>query len=222
MTPVLLNPSRFATGGGGGGTLALTAGTAQNSSGASPWTITLPAGAAAGNLVVIVAGARWNFTGIPTGWTVADANDGSFFNGRTIWKILSSADVSAGSISISLGGSSLEACTVLLITGASSTPTVAVRSTQRWGGGGSALLAAQPSNSFSAASGSLMLYAGVNDSTTAMTISRGTQAGSANISTLIVAHANSEVLAAALTSVTATFNSGASTSAYYVVLEITP
>lgn len=208
--------------GGGGGTLAVPAATAQNPNGANPFTITFPTGAAAGNLVVITVGARWNYTSLPSGWTVADANDGSFFNGRTIWKVLTSGDVATGSIAISLGGSAPEACTALLITGTTSTPTVAVRSTQRWGGGGSALLAAQPSNSFSAASGSLMVYAGINDSSTAMTISRGTQAGSANTTTLIIAHANSEVLAAPLSSTTVTFTSGASTSAYYVVLEITP
>lgn len=206
---------------GGGGSPAVAAGSATNAFGPNPFVVNLPPGSAVGNLVVITAGARFDFTSTPAGWTVADANDGSFFRGRVVWKILTSGDVAAGSVSFSLGGGNAEGATAILITGTTSTPTVAVRSTQRWGGGGSALLAAQPSNSFSAATGSLMLYSGINDSSTPMTISRGTQAGSADNATLLISHVNSEVLVAPLTATTVTFNSGASTSAYYVVLEIT-
>lgn len=183
------------------------------------------AGAAAGDLVLVISAARWNYTTLPTGWTTVNNNSGSFFNGVALSKVVTSADVTAGSVTLSLGGSSLVGAMAIRVTGAGASPTINLKWSDRWGGGGSGLPGTRTSAGFSAAAGSLMIYAGFVDipsGTQSLSISRGTQIGSIDQTTNFEQHANSEVLASALPSgSTVNFVSTATnTSAYYIVLEI--
>jgi hypothetical protein len=69
----------------------------------SSTSFTLPAGSQAGDLCVISAGHGWN-VGTPTGWLSLSNLVGSNFNGATLQKILSPADITAGAVTITFGG----------------------------------------------------------------------------------------------------------------------
>jgi len=65
--------------------------------------VTFPAGAVAGGLCLISAGHDYNL-GLPTGWTSLFNSTGSTWNGLVCYKILSSGDISTGSVTIAAGG----------------------------------------------------------------------------------------------------------------------
>lgn len=95
------------------GSVAVRGSNIASSSG-NPLSLNLPAAAAAGDLMVLFTGGGWQPSGDPTGWTRLDYAAGSNWNGATWLKILDSADITAGSVSISYAGSfnAVRACIV--------------------------------------------------------------------------------------------------------------
>jgi hypothetical protein len=91
-------------GGGGttGGTPSVRAANIQSSSSGS-YTVTWPAGTVAGDVVIIFADHAWSLNN-PAGWTVFDNEVGSSANGMVIGKVMTAADISAGSVTITTGG----------------------------------------------------------------------------------------------------------------------
>lgn len=67
-------------------------------------TLTLPTGSVAGDRMVVCAGHGYGVT-TPVGWTSLDNSAGSNFNGAVFTKILSGADIIAGNVVITFGGS---------------------------------------------------------------------------------------------------------------------
>lgn len=90
-----------ASGGGGGGcpggTPTVRTSNVQSSSAAS-YTVSFGAGAAAGDVYLIFFGGGFQVTTPPTGWAILAAGTGSNFNGTILGKVLSSGDVSTGSV----------------------------------------------------------------------------------------------------------------------------
>jgi hypothetical protein len=71
---------------------------------ASSFAVSFPSGAAADDLCVIAWGGGFSMT-TPTGWTCADFQAGTNWNGGVFIKRLTSGDVSTGSVTISAAGS---------------------------------------------------------------------------------------------------------------------
>jgi hypothetical protein len=104
-----LGPSIFTLDLGGGsstgsGSVAVRGHAIASSSGSS-LSLTLPAGSAAGDCVILFTGHGFAPSGNPTGFTQLDYQAGTNWNGGTWIKLLDSADITAGSVSISYGGS---------------------------------------------------------------------------------------------------------------------
>ena len=74
------------------------------SGGNSSYTVNWPSGTAAGDLVVIFGGHGYTVN-VPSGWTTLGQLSGSNFNGAYFSKILSPADITAGSVTVTTGGS---------------------------------------------------------------------------------------------------------------------
>lgn len=66
-------------------------------------TVSWPSGTVSGDLAVIFIQSAYNIT-TPSGWTANDNHSGGTVNGVVISKILTSADISTGSVAISLAG----------------------------------------------------------------------------------------------------------------------
>ncbi len=68
-------------------------------------TVTLPAGAAVGDLCYFFVGAAFNYTVFPTGWTNITFNTGATWNHATFYKVLVSGDISLGTVGATAAGS---------------------------------------------------------------------------------------------------------------------
>lgn len=79
-------------------------GHAMTSGTGNPKSLTLPAGSAAGDLMFLFNGDGWAANSTPSGWQVVEQRAGTNWNGITYMKILTAADITAGSVSISFGG----------------------------------------------------------------------------------------------------------------------
>jgi hypothetical protein len=79
-------------------------GTAIQAAIASSYTLTLPAGTSAGDRAVIVFGHGFDPVA-PGGWTTLDINSGNAWNGAVFTKLLSSGDISTGSVTVTASGS---------------------------------------------------------------------------------------------------------------------
>jgi hypothetical protein len=73
------------------------------SSSASSYTISWPAGTVAGDYVLIFGGHGWNPNN-PSGWTVLNNSTGTNWNGTTLGKIMTAADITAGSLTLTWSG----------------------------------------------------------------------------------------------------------------------
>ncbi len=92
-------------GAGGGGIVAPTIrGSGIQSSSNSSYTVSWPAGTAAGDLAVIFTGHGFAGNAV-TGWTTLDFVTGADWNGLTIYRVLNATDISAGNVTVTFGGS---------------------------------------------------------------------------------------------------------------------
>lgn len=98
------NPTWASGGGGGGGVPPTVRGSGIQASSAASYTVSWPAGTLAGDLALIFIGAGFQISGAPTGWALLDQKTGANWNGSTLFKILTSADITAGNVVVSMSG----------------------------------------------------------------------------------------------------------------------
>lgn len=67
-------------------------------------TVTFPSGSQTGDTCVLVFGSGYNISSPPAGWTLVQGGS-SFYYGAFLYKNLTSGDISAGSVSVSMAGS---------------------------------------------------------------------------------------------------------------------
>lgn len=91
-------------GGGGGGTAPTIRGSGIQASSAASYVVPWPTGTVAGDLAIIHIGGGFGISATPTGWTLLDNQQGSNWNGAMFGKVLSSADITAGSVTITNAG----------------------------------------------------------------------------------------------------------------------
>lgn len=97
----IISAARRRSGGGGGATVRSSGTT---SSGTSSVTVTFPAGTVAGDLCAISLSGTFS-PNIPSGWFCLQQRSGSSVNGMVISKLLSSGDISTGSVTVTFAGS---------------------------------------------------------------------------------------------------------------------
>lgn len=91
---------------GGGGVLPTIRGSAiQTASSGSTLTINFPTGSVSGDLAVIFVGGSWQMASTPANWQLLDQQIGSYWNGSVIAKLLTAADITAGSVNITMASS---------------------------------------------------------------------------------------------------------------------
>lgn len=124
MSPVLVNPFRFGGGGGGGGgTLTYRGATTVTIDSGTTVTCALPAGTVAGDVALFYAEHGYGISTAPSGWSSLAAN--TLYGDAWLWKkTLTSADITAGSVSAVFGGSWWGAG-VLVTVGGAATATLA-------------------------------------------------------------------------------------------------
>jgi len=90
------------SGGGGGGTPVVRASKISSSSSAS-YTITWPTGTLAGDTVLFFGGHGFGIN-LPAGWVQLSNLTGANFNGAVFSRVLSSADITTGSVTVTTAG----------------------------------------------------------------------------------------------------------------------
>src|SRR5690348_8305998 len=73
------------------------------SSSASSYTVSFPAGTLAGDLAVLFAGHAWTVN-TPSGWTAQNALPAANFGGAVFSRVLTSGDISTGSVTVTTTG----------------------------------------------------------------------------------------------------------------------
>jgi hypothetical protein len=101
---------------GGGGTMPTVRAANIQSSSASSFTVTWPTGTVAGDVVFIFGEQGWGFNN-PTGWTVLDNQVGSYVSGFVVAKVMTSADITAGSVTLTTGGTYNGVVAAVTVTG---------------------------------------------------------------------------------------------------------
>lgn len=150
-------------------------GTGIQASSASSYTVTWPTGTVAGDTAVLFAENGFGIN-TPSGWTVLDSHTGlSFVSGMTFSKILSGADITAGSVTVTTTGTFDGVVAILTLVGSSSV----IKSTdaaQNSSGSSSISL----TSTGSAVSSDLAIYFGSNRAASTDTVSSGTLQRQAN------------------------------------------
>lgn len=92
------------SGGGGGGAGPSIRGSGIQSSSNTSYTVSWPSGTVAGDRALIFCAHAYP-ANAPAGWTTLDNSQGSNTNGAVFTRILSSADITAGSVAVTFAGS---------------------------------------------------------------------------------------------------------------------
>lgn len=143
---------------------------------AASYTVAWPSGTLANDLAVIMGGHGFAFN-IPSGWTQLNIGSGTNWNGVAIYKILSSGDISTGSVAVTTGGSFNGVLAIATIqTGTFDSSATPLQFAQRNGSGSSSITfgAVSPDTN------GLMLYFGSNRAASSDTVSIGVQKQQAN------------------------------------------
>ncbi len=112
--------------GSGGVSLVFRGSSMATSTSATPSvsfsSLTAPGGgtvnAAAGDLAIIMNGGGWDLSATPAGWTLLDKSAGSNWNGFAISRVLTTADISTGSMTFTLNGAFDSATAIAVFNGA--------------------------------------------------------------------------------------------------------
>jgi hypothetical protein len=201
---------------GSGGVAPTVRGTGMQASTAASFTVSWPSGTVAGDLALIFVGGDWNIASTPTGWNLVDSQSGSEWNGSVIGKVLTSTDISTGSVTVTLPYSSDAA--VAIITFVGQTTSALYQASQRSSSGASA--ASLTGNGTQQESTDYMVYFGSNRALSTDTVSLGTQLQQMNNGA-----SGSGVLAGGLVgtsggpfAVTPTFSFSSAGGGYYVAM----
>lgn len=133
------NPSwtTVSGGGGGGGSTPTVRGYSSQTSSASSYTVTFPSGSASGDLAIIM-GTHGYVYNTPSGWSVLDTTGSAgFINGQIFFKTLTSADITAGSVTVTSTGVYDGSLIIITFIGATVGPTPVLGSSIRNTSGGS-------------------------------------------------------------------------------------
>ena len=152
------NGTNSSTGGGGGGSTPVVRSTNITSFHLSNVnSITLPVGTVVNDVVVILTSSDWQVSSIPTGWTQLDIQIGSNTNGAVYAKEMTSADITAGLVTLNYGGSNDGVIAAVTIEG----PTVGgVQGITSYRGGGGGLSTLNVSSSLFSSSNLVLGFAG--------------------------------------------------------------
>lgn len=90
-------------GGGGGGSTPVVRASSIQSSSAGSFTVFWPTGTVAGDLVIVFTGGGYT-AALPAGWTYLNDNFIAGFNGTVFAKVMTPADISAGSVTLVFNG----------------------------------------------------------------------------------------------------------------------
>lgn len=149
------DPSWIAAGGGGGGSTPTVRASNIQSSSNSSYTVTWPTGTIAGDVVFIFGGHGFGFNN-PANWLVLDNQTGGNFNGVTLAKVMTAADITAGSVTITTAGAFNGVLAAVTVSGTTMAglrlPGVFVRSSS-----GPAAATANPMQNFAAFTADLVL-----------------------------------------------------------------
>lgn len=162
--------------GGGGGTVTAPniRGTAIQASNGASYTVTWPSGTLAGDLAVIFGGHGFGLNA-PAGWTTLDNQTGTNFNGAAFSRVLNSADITAGSVTVTVAGTFNGVLSIVTFVGA----TGGIRSwvAQRNGSGSSSITLNTDGSPLTT---DMMLYFGSNRAASTDTVSLGSNLRQAN------------------------------------------
>lgn len=150
--------------------MASIRGTDIQAANASSYVIPWPSGTLAGDLAVIMGGHAWPINA-PSGWATNDnQSTGSAWLGAVFSKILTAADITAGSVTVTTGGGFNGVFGIVTLVGSTGIYILPVVS-QRNGTGSSSISLIAPSGS----SGIPGIYWGSNRGASTNTVDRGTQ-----------------------------------------------
>ncbi len=134
-------------------------------------TVSWPAGTVAGDLAVICIQASYNTT-VPSGWTTNDNHVGATVNGAVFSKVLTSADISTGSVAVSLAGAYGATAAIVTFVGS----TAGIRETVAKFSVSNTSSSLQTSTSGSVVTTDVALYFAANrDANDSVTVNRGSQ-----------------------------------------------
>lgn len=142
--------------------------------------VSLPAGSAAGDLAIIQTGHFFALTSIsPGSWNQLQRDAGtSYVNGATYWKILSSTEISAGSITVGYASSGEGVLAITVFQGA--TAGIRETKTQQSGTGSFTSPVTAPSTSSAVLNSDKVVYFTMNRAASTDTVNRGSQQRTAN------------------------------------------
>jgi hypothetical protein len=150
-------------------------GTLMQASSASSYTVSWPTGTQAGDLAVICVGHGW-VAMTPSGWTSQNAINGTNWNGAVFSKVLTSADITAGSVDVPFSGNYDGILAITTFIGSTAGIREADFSQNRSGSGS----VVAPSTSSSVLSSDTALYFGSNRAASTCSVNLGTVQGTAN------------------------------------------
>jgi hypothetical protein len=148
-------------------------GTGIQASSASSYTVSWPSGTQAGDLAIILVGHGWG-ANTPSGWTAYKNLTGTNWNGAVFTKILTSQDITAGSVTVSFAGSYDGVLAIITFVGFAS---IAEVDAQRNGSGSTSVTL---NTSGAAQSTDLLVYFGSNRAASTDTVNSGTLQRQAN------------------------------------------
>jgi len=152
---------------GTGFTYPTIRGSGMQASSASSYSVSWPTGTVAGDLAIIFIGGGWAIASVPTGWALVDQKTAAYWNGSVIAKILTSGDISSGSVTVNMQGTYDSALSIVTFQGGT-TGISGLVSLQDVSGAATRTLTAP-----SAATGSLYLYFGSGRTSAAVSVSVG-------------------------------------------------
>lgn len=154
---------------GSGAPAPTVRGTGMQASVAGSFAVSWPPGTAAGDLALIFVGASWNLASTPAGWNLVDSQSGGNWNGSIIGKVLTSADISAGSVTVTLQNPSDGV--VAIITFVGQTTSALYQGSQQSASGASSV--SLRGSGTQQASNDYMIYFGSNHALSTDTVSLG-------------------------------------------------
>jgi hypothetical protein len=164
--------------------------------------VSLPSGSVAGDLCIIFAGCPNGVTTPPAGWTTAASTGAvTFWNGMTVYKVLTSGDVSSGNVTFGLAGSGVNVFSAATFVG----NTGGVREVDLANSSSSTASSVTGPTTSSLAATDFALYFGSNRASGLNTVSRGTKQQQVTDSSSAAACLYSEAISAA-GAISPTFN----------------
>lgn len=153
----------------GGPTLPVVRGSNIQSSSTASYTVSWPAGTVAGDRAVIFAGHGFGIN-VPSGWAQLSNLTGANWNGAAFTRVLSAADITAGSVTVTTAGAFNGVVACVTFVGAAQGVRLPIVESRNTGGAASRTLATDGSPLTT----DFILYFGSNRNSSVNTVSLGT------------------------------------------------